>query len=86
MTRVQAINYLLSSGMSNEQIKKVLEPFTHEEAFKKEADIIVYIKANKDYNALSLAEHINAIVYDISAVDDYQIYLLKDVEVDNEDT
>lgn len=85
MDRVEAVNYLLSSGLSGEQIKAVLEPFAHEEAFKKQADIIVYIKANKDCNALNLAEHINVMLYEISAVDDYRVHVLKDVEGDNED-
>lgn len=84
MTREQAINYLLSSGMSGEQIKEVLEPFTHEEAFKKEADIIVYIKANKNFNIEYLAEHLDISLYAMAAVDDYQIHVLKDVEESEE--
>lgn len=84
MTREQAINYLLSSGMSGEQIKEVLEPFTHEEAFKKEADIIVYIKANKNFNIEYLADHLGISLYVMAAVDDYRIHILKDVEGDNE--
>lgn len=84
MTREQAINYLLSSGMSGEQIKEVLEPFTHEEEFKKEADIIVYIKAKEDCNVINLAEHIDVSLYAISAVDDYRIHVLKDVEESEE--
>lgn len=74
MDRVEAVNYLLSSGLSGEQIKAVLEPFTHEEAFKKEADIMVYIKANEECNILNLVEHLDISLYDMSAV-----------EVDNED-
>lgn len=84
MTREQAINYLLSSGMSGEQIKEVLEPFTHEEAFKKEADIIVYIKANKNFNIEYLAEHLDISLYAMAAVDDYRIHVLKDVEESEE--
>lgn len=84
MTREQAINYLLSSGMSGEQIKEVLEPFTHEEAFKKEADIIVYIKANKNFNIEYLAEHLDISLYAMAAVNYYQIHVLKGVEGDNE--
>lgn len=84
MTREQAINYLLSSGMSGDQIKAVLEPFTHEEAFKKEADIMVYIKANKNFNIQYLAEHLDISLYAMAAVDDYQIHVLKDVEESEE--
>lgn len=84
MTREQAVNYLLLSGLSGEQIKAVLEPFAHEEAFKKEADIIVYIKANEKCNILNLAEHIDVALSIISAADDYRIHVLKDVEESEE--
>ena len=37
MTREQAINYLKSSGMSDEQIKAVMDAFTCEDCISREA-------------------------------------------------
>lgn len=76
MTREEAVNYLLSSGMSGEQIKAVLEPFTHEELLKKEADIIIYIKSDKDYDTTSIAEYLDNVIDDVHAILDYNIHVL----------
>lgn len=76
MTREDAVNYLLSSGISGEQIKAVLEPFTHEEALKKEADIIIYIKSDKDYDTVSIAEYLDTVIDDVHAIVDYNIHVL----------
>ena len=76
MTREEAVNYLLSSGMSGEQIKAVLEPFTHEEILKKEADIIIYIKSDKYYNTVSVAEYLDDVIDNIHSIVDYNIHVL----------
>ena len=76
MTREDAVNYLLSSGMSGEQIKAVLEPFTHEEVLKKEADIIIYIKTDKDYYTKSIAEYLDDALDNIHSIVDYNIHVL----------
>lgn len=76
MTREDAVNYLLSTGMSGEQIKAVLEPFTHEEELKKEADIIIYIKSDKDYDTTSIAEYLDNFIYDVHSIVDYNIHVL----------
>ena len=76
MTREDAVNYLLATGMSGEQIKAVLEPFTHEEVLKKEADIIIYIKSDKDYYTSSIAEYLADIIDDIHSILDYNIHVL----------
>ena len=49
MTREQAINYLKSSGMSQEQIKSVTDAFTCEDCISRQA-VIIQLSHNKNGN------------------------------------
>ena len=53
MTREEAVNYLISSGLSEEQIKTVIEAFTCEDCISRQA-VLSYI-----YNDLGLGDEEN---------------------------
>ena len=42
-----------------------------------DADIVICIKANQDYNITELADSISGVLYDTPAVDDYTTFAFK---------